>query len=268
MSKHPLEPIKIEADDKFSKWADGKASCSGMTGSLKGILWFCGIEQGGNEKDYRQLLKSDDLQTQPQMFDSEFKKKYPEYLNWPLPRNIAKITIEYLRIKDEALYSSLNGNSPYEKAKDYHEKYLFNDDVTFLMNLYPMDFGRETHDFDDKDKDITNLPDKYIYQLWCRYNRLPHLAQRFIDSKEAKVLICSSSNSSRGDFLALFGTNIEDNLYYYKLSHGKGCKKHLILYCKIRGFNKHIFICPFFGQGGINDDISLQALGGIIASQL
>jgi hypothetical protein len=264
MANKSFSPIKIEANGQFGKWADGETSCSGMTGNLKGILWFCGIEQGGGNKDYRNFILSGNLQKEPQLFNAKFKYKYPDYLKWPLHRIISKMIAEYLKIKSSGLYSSLNGDSLIEKAKDYHEKYLFNDDLALLMDLYPIDFPREAIDFDDKDVNITNLPDKYIYQLWCRYNRSPHLAQRFINSKEAKILICSSSKASRNDFLSLFGFNI-GNLYYHKLIYGNKGKSHLILYFRLKGLDKHVLICPFFGQGGLNDTSSIKALGNIVA---
>jgi hypothetical protein len=236
--------------ENFKQWAKELSGCDG--GNIQADTWLCGIEWGGGYNNYQKLKKEieDEVKT-----SNEYDfKEHQEYTNGNYGKSFAK------------LYTAIyNNECKTEKDLENYQNYIetLDNDKIFKLNLYPISFkdtNRERWDSNDLEE-ITGFKSKYLYQLWCFFNRFPNFLKLRKEHKP-KLIICTGVDYLR-DFLMCFAgcENIGEVQVGY-LEGQSDANKYERNYYHLKIENTLIVILPFFsGSYGLNSYYLLNEMG-------
>ncbi len=244
---------KREISKSFADWAMGPSGIFG--GNPEGKIWFCGIEFGGDEIEFRfDLGKYNYENCILPYWDSEFKKHWKnEYTSWQFQQKQAKVVCNIL---DSNLY-----------WRDYLRDNLFSENGdTFSLNLFPLNFKNVDPSHWTKEHFINiGFSSKVEYISWCIQNRFPSLKE-LVNKHKPSVLICAGS-TYKDYFSIAFLDNASDKFEKRTFESFDINKNKKIEWTKINNGNTLLIITPFLGQGGLMSDQSLADLAKLITSK-
>ena len=229
--------MEIKADRDFAEWAVSYSGIDG--GNISGSTWFCGIENGGEQKEGSLIFTP---QTLPPYVDHDVRKNFKNFqYNWKMLK----------------LYSTILGFSAKEYKKTYQDTRTFDQGSdTFKMNLYPIGFKNESDGlWSEWMFKTTGFPSKPLYQAWCQLNRFPAI-KSWVESNDPKMIICTGSTYLREFLMAFSGyEHLFADINESKLTKGS-------LFWRVINDGKTIlFITPFLGQGGLKSDAQIEECG-------
>ena len=240
-------------NENLKDWACSLSGCDG--GNIDADIWLCGIEWGAGsygdyyEKDLPDEIKNGKVTPKMSTFD------WSDSITYPYGRSFAKL---YMAINDQDVVaykdvSSLSGNE------------------LFKLNLYPIAFDTTDHSLWHKNKldVITGFENKYLFNVWCFFNRFPAFSN-LRETKKPKLIICTGVDYLK-DFLMFFGGNESINkLNVGSLSPESDSNSYeRTYYWVILGENTLLVVIPFFsGRYGLNSNYLLQEMGRRIKNLL
>ena len=241
----------LNVNEKFANWA---TSISGMSGgNPNGDIWFCGIEFGGDDKEFNFENTKYDIEKKVfPCWDNELKINYPNYTKSQYFQKQAKI-ICYL-------------SNQYENWREYLKDYFLSaDDNCYSLNLFPLSFvNTDSNNWRYDHYLKTGIRTKIEYIVWCIQNRFPFL-NSFMKTFNPKIIICSGT-SYKKEFLLAFSDNVND--IYNELPSVQLTKKKKIEWIFVNNNKTLLVITPFLGQGGLMSDKSLFDLSDFIKSKV
>ena len=226
----------------FAKWANSFSGCDG--GNIKGPVWFCGIEYGGNE-----------INIENNNFQHESEPKY-----WPDDKRDEWFKYQFNR-KILKLYSALLGENV-DKYKEVarNRKAFDKDSDLFKMNLYPLAF-KDTGDDHWKEAfyNATGIPTKEIYRAWCQIYRFKTIQSWSKQHSETlKLIICTGLSYARDFIMAFRGMkHVHNNLNETMVS------KRYMKWILFNNEKTLLVIIPFLGHKkyDLNSNELLQEFG-------
>lgn len=244
-----------EISKEFKKWAKGLSGCDG--GDIKNAkVWVCGIEWGGMNSDKESLQM--DIEEGVKLNNGY---KWEEHQKYTYGRSLAK------------LYTAIyNDDCKDEKDLEEYQNYInkLENNEVFRLNLYPVAFKDTSHQYwhDNDLKEITGFASKYLYQLWCFFNRFPEFL-KLRKEHEPELIICTGVDYLR-DFLRSFvgDKNIED-IEVGTLKGQSTANNHERAYYYVKTGKTLVVVIPFFsGSRGLNSYYLLNKMGKKIKEEL
>jgi len=239
-------------NDNFKKWACSLSGCDG--GNISAKTWLCGIEWGqGSYGDYYEKELPQEI-SEGSVCSTVKEYDWKKSITYPYGLSFAK------------LYMAIHG----QKVESYKNVVDFNGQELFKLNLYPIAFDSTDHGLWKKNKldKITTFENKYLYKVWCFFNRFPYFS-KLRKKHEPKLIICTGVDYLR-DFLMFFGADNVEMVGTGTISPQSETNKYDRTYYWVRlDRNTLLVVIPFFsGRYGLNSNYLLQQMGKRISELL
>lgn len=236
-------------DHNFRKWACSFSGCDG--GNVDAETWLCGIEWGGGSVEG--------------YYDNSLPKEISEgHFDVPLDKFDWKESIAHrYGISFAKLYMAIQGGevTEYPKVAELNGKELFK------LNLYPVAFDSTNHKLwhEHKLDRITGFESKYLFNIWCFFNRFPHFAS-LREKHKPKLIICTGIDYVK-DFLMFFGggSSVEKLQSDFIVPASETNKYNRQYYWLRLQPETLLVVIPFLsGRYGLNSNYLLQEMGNRI----
>ena len=233
----------IKAKTEFKEWAEGFSGCDG--GNLKGPIWFCGIEYGGDESEGS--LKFEKLEEPPEITEAYRL----EFVKYQYNQKVLKIYAAMLN----------------RELKDYRdlcikEGAFAKDSELFKLNLYPIAFHNDSDSLWEKWLcEKTGFPTKPIYRAWCQINRFKFFYD--LVQKYSPKIIIGTGRAYKNDFLIAFGgiDNVFENSGNIKAENIDDSRLSFE-YAIVNNGKTILVISPFLGgRYGLSSDVQIESFG-------
>jgi hypothetical protein len=239
-------------DESLKKWACSFSGCDG--GNANSDTWLCGIEWGGGSYEDGKYYK-EDLPNEIKKGSVEADKKF----DWK-----RSVTYRY-GISFAKLYTAINGKD----VANYTDVVKLTGNELFKLNLYPIAFDSTDHNLWQKYglEKITGFQSKYLFNIWCLFNRFPFFAKIREDEKP-KLIICTGINYLF-DFLIFFGAKNIEKIQIDSIKPQSENNAYDRNYYWVKIDKTLLVVIPFFsGRYGLNSNYLLQQMGERIKNLL
>ncbi len=243
----------MPVNETFAKWAKSYSGCDG--GNPERSIWLCGIEWGLSSKQYphpKEYYKKEFRDELPTPENEFYKLDSPDdHLSYNFSRIMAK------------LYTAIETGT----VKDYQAmaKKLFSDSTDILkINLYPVAFPNERDAlWEEYGLDqITGLPSKPVYRMWCYFHRFP-VFRKLVAEKKPRLIVCAGTTYVESFFSCFGDSNQVEHIHKEEIfpeSENNG--KARTLYWAALSADTRLAVVPFFGRpSGLNSDALIEKFG-------
>lgn len=232
-------------NENIKEWACSFSGCDG--GNINADTWLCGIEWGGGSYEDGKYYR-EDLPNEIDKGVVEINKTFnwKDSVTYPYGRSFAK------------LYTAIQGGN----VADYKNVEKLDGDKLFKLNLYPIAFDSTDHSLWHTYKldKITGFENKYLFNIWCFFNRFPFFANKR-KQYNPKLVICTGTDYLR-DFLMFVGAENISKIQADKIEAQSDANKHDRTYYWVKVDETLLVIIPFFsGRYGLNSNYLLQQMG-------
>lgn len=231
--------------ENLKEWACSFSGCDG--GNINADIWLCGIEWGaGSYEDgiyYKEELRNE-ISKGAVEADKTFD--WGKSLDYTYGRSFAK------------LYTAIQGGN----VADYKKVEELSGDKLFKLNLYPIAFDSTDHSLwqTNELKKITGFEDKYLFNVWCFFNRFPFFSKKRKENNP-ELIICTGV-SYLHSFLMFFGAENIDKIQTGIIEPQSTANKHARTYYHVKIDKTLLVVIPFFsGRYGLNSNYLLQKMG-------
>ena len=228
-------------------------------------IWICGIEYGISQEEsdeyYKKTLKEQLSQKDP-LYYRKGVFKWSDHIIYKYGWSMAK------------LVTSIITNDKNYNLGQQSKKLCDNNELPsiFKANLYPIAFNSTNHSlWHGKNLDlITGFENKYLYETWCFFNRLPVFSK--LVKKHRPRLVIGTGVSYLHSFIA-FARGFDSEDYdlkkgEIKTADGNNNKKRDYYFLDINHHDGQVttlFVIPFLsGVYGLNSDHLLKEMGVVI----
>jgi len=237
----------------LKNWACSLSGCDG--GNFDADMWLCGIEWGGGSRDNYYTNHLPVEINQGEVILSHDTYDWKNSITYPYGLSFAK------------LYTAIKGG----KVEDYKQVSNLSGKELFKLNLYPIAFDSTDHNLwhENKLDEITGFENKYLFNIWCFFNRFPAFSK--LRKKHKPKLIIGTGVDYLKDFLMFFGgsENIDKLNSNIIVPQSESNKYDRTFYWVYLDSNTLLVIIPFFsGRYGLNSNYLLQEMGSRISKLL